>query len=114
MQLLPTSPTYLLPFLPPTHLPPSCIFLRHSLLFHSPPSPVLEKQGQLERLGLGFTCDLALKFSFEGFEFPHLQEPEEGRTFRSVERGGVSQELAECVEVRTLKVSFLSLSIVVF
>jgi hypothetical protein len=46
---------------------------------------VLEKQGQLEHLGLGFTCDLALKFSFEeGFEFPQLQELEEGRTFRSV------------------------------
>jgi hypothetical protein len=54
----------------------------HFLLFHLPPSLELEKQGQLEHLGLGFTCDLALKFSFEGFDFPQLQELEEGRTFR--------------------------------
>jgi hypothetical protein len=33
---------------------------------------VFEKQGQLEHLGLGFICELALGFSFEGFEFPWL------------------------------------------
>ncbi len=77
-QLLPTSQIYLLPFLllpclPPSHLHYAfCFFLPHSLLFCSPPSPVFEKQGQLEHLGLGFICELALGFSFEGFEFPWL------------------------------------------
>jgi hypothetical protein len=59
-------------------------------------------------LGLGFICELALGFCFEGFEFPHLQAPEEGRTFRSLERGGASQELAEHAKATTLKISFLS------
>jgi hypothetical protein len=54
-QLLPNPLTYLLPCLPPTHLPPSpCFFLPHSLLFRSPLYLVLEKQGQFE-LVLRFT-----------------------------------------------------------
>jgi hypothetical protein len=62
-----------LPCLQHSHLRFSfCFFLPHSLLFCSPPSPVFEKQGQLEHLGLGFICELALGFSFEGFELPWL------------------------------------------
>ncbi len=102
---------YLPPFaLPPTFPSTSLLFLCVSFPPFSLASiPSASEQGQLKHLGLGFTCDLALKFSFEDFDFPQLQDLEEGRAFRSVERGGVGQEL---VEARTSKVSFLSISFI--
>ncbi len=52
---LPLQPTYCPASLQPIYLsPPASFFLPHSLLFHSPPYPALEKQAQIE-LALGFS-----------------------------------------------------------